>query len=132
MKAGGTYRQAESARGVDENRHLWIVLSDAAAYPDEVITVFLTTRKAKRDQTCILDPGDHPFIVHESTVAFGVAEIRKAFDLDSLLTNGKLVAHDDAKLAMVERIRMLLTFSPYSTPRIIAAANRQAFGQPFP
>jgi hypothetical protein len=90
MKAGDTFRQAESAPGVDENRHLWIVLSDAATYPAEVITVFLTTRKAKRDQTCILAPGDHPFIIHESIVAYGVAEIRKDSDLESLLAKGKL------------------------------------------
>jgi len=48
--------------------HLWIVITT----PDPVThlcgIVSVTTLRNSKDQTIILQPGDHPFIRHQSTI----------------------------------------------------------------
>ena len=70
-----------------ETEHLWIVLT----YPDaddHAICVNVTTRRARCDETVIIRPGDHPFIVKESVIHY---EDARSIDLklvDELLMRG--------------------------------------------
>lgn len=54
--------------------HLCIVLSNE---DDErrVVLVSVSTWRARCENTCVLHPGDHPFIQHESTVRYDKARI---------------------------------------------------------
>ena len=131
MRVGDTFRRAVSSPGFDKNRHLWIVLSDPTAYPDELITVFFTTLQPRRDQTCVVESGEHPFIVHKSIIAYDLAEIRKRSDLLSLVSRGEFILSDGADIRLVERIRLLLDYSPMSPYRIKDIAKKQGFGLPF-
>lgn len=59
--------------------HLWLVLSDpvGGAVRGWVVTVMIVTHKKWSDDTVILQPGDHPFVRHESSVNYSTACERK-------------------------------------------------------
>lgn len=66
MKLGDAF-QIDDGEG--KRSHLRIVIS--APLPDgSLITVNCTTRKQGSDASCILQAGDHPFIRHETVIAY--------------------------------------------------------------
>ena len=59
------------------NTHLWVIVTQ----PDPLcIIVSLTTLRFSRDQTVVLNAGDHPFIKH----AAGTAQLHKPCPPDTL------------------------------------------------
>lgn len=57
--------------------HLHILLtSPSQRHPDKVLMVNLSSFvRGVHDESCILEPGDHPFIKHSSFIPYGLAEI---------------------------------------------------------
>jgi hypothetical protein len=129
MRAGDTFRATESEPGNDENRHLWVVLSDPDLYPDEVVVVFFSTLRAGFDQTCIIEAGDHPFITRRSVVAYTAADVRRHSKLLAALKRNKIELADPVGAELVSRIRMLLQHSPHISYRIAEIAKNQGFDQ---
>ena len=54
--------------------HLYIVLTDPDSAGNQVIAN-ITTREQWKDQSCVLDAGDHPFIRRESVVNYAEASV---------------------------------------------------------
>lgn len=131
MRLGDTYRAAQSVPGPDQNRHLWIVLSDPEVFPDEVLTVFATEWKSGCDPTCLIEVGDHPFITKKTSIAFTLIEVRPAKQLDRAIRKGLLLPEAPMDRAIVQRIRQALPFSRAFTIHI-EAAIRQGFDIPLP
>ena len=84
--------------------HLWIVLSDPALDPDQVVIVNVTTWKEYHDQTCILDAGDHPFLKHRSCVNYPEARLPEASQLRELIDTGLLSPHQSLDPNVLERV----------------------------
>ncbi len=112
MKAGLTFRFAESQPGFDANRHLWIILSDPDEFPDEILTVFMTSLRPGMDQTCILEVGDHPFITRKTTIAYGAAAVWTRVALGQAIADGDIVLRDPIDDSLLTRIRFLALASP--------------------
>jgi hypothetical protein len=55
--------------------HLWVVISDPQADPDQVVIVSLTTWHARKDQSCIIERGEHPWATHRACVFYAKAMI---------------------------------------------------------
>ena len=51
--------------GTSLDSHLWIVISDPSQHESCVI-VNLTSWRSDKDQSCVLKPGDHPYITRDS------------------------------------------------------------------
>ena len=69
MKLGDTFKLERNGEG-----HLWVVISEPT--PDgSVIMVSLTTFRPTADSTCLLSPGDHPFVVHATTISYQHARL---------------------------------------------------------
>jgi hypothetical protein len=71
--------------------HLWIVISLPQNNAEEIVIVNLTTHGVWKDQSCILDAGQHPWIRHKSCVSYRDAKCVPELQLDSLLASGVLV-----------------------------------------
>lgn len=54
--------------------HLFFVISDPALDAKQVVVVPLMTWDEYKEQTCVLVPGDHPFIRHRSYIDYGCAK----------------------------------------------------------
>jgi hypothetical protein len=60
-------------RSVDT--HLWVVISDPLKDPNRVVLVSVTTFETYKEGVCLVRPGDHPRITHESCVAYQEARM---------------------------------------------------------
>ena len=56
-------------RDTFRREHLWVVASLPSA-DGSVVAVNFTTRKPGCDENCIILPGEHPFIAHETVIAY--------------------------------------------------------------
>lgn len=97
MNAGETFHAASPGSW---RKHLWIAVTDPDAN-GELVIANITSQASNKDQSCILDVGDHPFISKQSVVNYAEAcitsdeDIRRAarggaIQLDVPVTGGAL------------------------------------------
>lgn len=101
-KAGYAFLNAE-ARTLPV--HLWVIISDPAQDPNDVLIVNLTSWRSDHDQTCILRVGDHPWIQHDSCVNYPAAKVTSLGMLKMLLGKSLITPKDPFAPAVLERIR---------------------------
>jgi hypothetical protein len=99
MQAGDTF--LPDAGG----SHLWVVLSDPDANPDKVLLVSLTTWNEHKEQTCIVNRGEHEWVTHRSCVAYGMARIVTRQQLVDGRNSGALRVQAPLAAALLQRIR---------------------------
>ncbi|EKF9303021.1 hypothetical protein O1B50_003636 [Vibrio cholerae] len=99
-------------------KHLLIVLTTPEGVPPEVVMVNITTRRPTSDATVVLTPGDHPFVKHESVIAFEHAALFEVSKLENGLSNGSLTTYADVEDSLFNTIKSGLLSSP-RTPKII-------------
>lgn len=98
--------------------HLWFILTDPDGDPPEVVAVMVTTRRPHTDDTVILNPGDHPFIRHESCVGFSSAQRFRVSKIQAGLAAGWCRLREDMSEALEGRVRNGLLESPYTVHAI--------------
>ena len=92
-------------------KHLFIILTDPVADPlngnkDSVLLTSLSTLDATlpHDPTCILHPGDHPFVTRDSYVSYHTSRIQEAEKIINGVASGVLVAKEPMDSSIVDRI----------------------------
>ena len=107
MNAGDAFRLTRQA--VDE--HLWFVLSDPSINPDRVVIASFTSWKPRKDQACIVEAGDHPFVRHKTCVSYEDAKIVSVAFLNERLSAGDLRSCDPLSPALLKRVRTCAALS---------------------
>jgi hypothetical protein len=102
VREGDTFLLADQTK----DDHLWFVLSDPAADPENVLITNLTTWAPWKDQNLVLDVGDHPWIRHKTCIYFRGAQIIANAKLDKLVAGNKIVPQDPLKPAILDKIRL--------------------------
>lgn len=89
--------------------HLWIVFSGpfAGERGQSVLaaSVTSTTGDPSDDPSCLLAPGDHPFVIHPSFVSYLRAREFLVAGLPVALSSGFLLGQPDASAHLVTRIQ---------------------------
>ncbi len=114
MEAGDTFKFGSLP-------HLWVVISDPAKNPENVLFVNFSTDRGL-DPSCILHPGDHRFVRRRTCVVYRRARVERNADLDCLLASGRLVLDDPVSGKVLERIRQgaaVSEFMPLGSLRIL-------------
>lgn len=99
MVAGDTFIRK------DADAHLWIVLSDPSIDPEKVLIVNLTTLDARKEQICVLNRGDHPWIKHETCVNFADSIITTLAKLNAARAGGALQMRAPLSPGLLKKIR---------------------------
>jgi hypothetical protein len=73
MRAGDTYIRA--GKHISTDPHLWVVISDPSKDRSKVVAVNLTSQRTDKEQTCVIQPGEHPFVTHETVVMYAGARV---------------------------------------------------------
>jgi hypothetical protein len=89
----------------------------------------VTTLRESKDQTIILQPSDHPFIVHPSIIFYGDARIVQASQLATQLKAGLIRSHSPCSAKLVQEIVNGL-FASEHTKRKIITFCREALKKP--
>ncbi|HET6843927.1 MAG TPA: hypothetical protein VFK06_19960 [Candidatus Angelobacter sp.] len=108
LSEGDTFLTADD----DEELHLWIVITSPAE--GEVVTVSVTTRRKKSESLVLLKQGDHPFIVHDSVVAYSYARIRAVDDIETAFLNGTAKRREPVSQELLARIKTGLVDSDFT------------------
>jgi len=114
-------------------KHLFVVLTDpadAGAGVKALLMVSLSSIKPglPYDPSCILYPGDHPFVTRQSFVLYQKARIEEADKVLRGVKSGKLVAQDPMDSAVFARICKGLEDSRLTPPKVLSF-YRAATGQ---
>ena len=98
---------------------MWIVATEPHPRTSEAILVSVTTLKYWADQTVVLRRGDHPFIVHDSTICFRDARIENTSNLDQRVANGEIEVHQSCSPELLAEIGGGLRASPYTAKKVL-------------
>jgi hypothetical protein len=101
MDAGTTFLLKEKTL----DNHLWVVLSDPKIDPGKVLLVSLTTATALKEQICLLEVGDHPWIRHKTCAYYEYPKVVSLATLYKLKDTGQLDLREPLSPAVLERMR---------------------------
>jgi hypothetical protein len=110
MIAGDTFLAGEDE---EEKLHLHIVLTPPTA-DGEIVVVSLTTRRRYSETLVILREGDHPFIQHESVIAFTYSEITSVTRIQQAIASGKARKREPLSMELLRRIQTGLLDSDFT------------------
>ena len=85
--------------------HLWIIISNPAIDPQQVVIVNLTTYTIDEEFTCVLHKGEHPFVKHKTAVRYRDARAVALAALKKLLKAGKLTPHAHCSAGLLKKMR---------------------------
>jgi hypothetical protein len=108
LNCGDTFLTSD---GEDEDFHLWIVITPPSE--GEVVTVSLTTRRKNSETIVVLRKGDHPFIEHESVIAYSYSRIRVVDDIEDAITNGAAKQREPVSNDILKRVQAGLIDSDF-------------------
>jgi hypothetical protein len=108
--------------GEEDNFHLWVVITPANE--GEVVTVCVVTAHKRSERLVVLNRDDHPFIQHESVVAYYFSKIRTVSDIEDLLDEGIAKKRDPISVQLLKRIQAGLLESDF-TPNYVRAYFRE-------
>jgi mRNA-degrading endonuclease toxin of MazEF toxin-antitoxin module len=86
----------------EDTLHLWIILTPPSE--GEVVTVSVTTRRRRSETLVELHPGDHPFIVHDSVIAYSYARIRTVEEIEAAVASGAARLREPVSPEVLERV----------------------------
>ena len=118
LNCGDTFLTGD---GNEDSFHLWIVLSPPTE--GEVVTACLVTAHKRSERLVVLNKGDHPFVQHESVIAYRFSQIRTVEDIQELLRSGAAKQRDPVSQVLLKRIQAGLLDSDF-TPNGVRAYYR--------
>lgn len=92
-------------------KHLFIILTDPVANPlnGNKVSILLTSLSTldvalPHDPTCILYPGEHPFVTRESYVSYHTSRIEEVEKISRGVASGILAVKESMDNSIVDRI----------------------------
>lgn len=107
-----------------DRKHLFIILTDPVINPENQLSSVLLTSLSTlnpslpHDATCILHPGDHPFITRNSFISYSTSRILEEAKLINGVATGVFVARELIDVSIVERICAGLSVSQQTPVKI--------------
>ena len=109
LNCGDTFYAGDTE---DDEPHLSVIITP----PDEgeVVTVTVTTLRLRSEKLVRLNKADHPFIRHESVIAYSYSRIRAVDEIESAIQSGNATLREPVTPELLKRIRMGLRDSDFT------------------
>lgn len=91
------------------------------------LAAYFTTLRSHSDRTCVITPGEHPFVQHDTCVAYSETRRITAERLRVLVRSRQAIAKEPVSPELLRRIREGL-FASQHTPHAIVTMAREEFG----
>jgi hypothetical protein len=111
--------------GDEDGFHLWIVITPPSE--GEVVTVCVVTAHRRSERLVVLDDGDHPFIGHESVIAYAHSKIRAVADIEAAFSSRVAKKREPISLELLRKIQSGLADSDF-TPNNVRHYFKAIFG----
>lgn len=96
----------------EDDYHLWIIVTPPNL--GEVVTVCVVTAHKRSERLVVLNAGDHPFIKHESVIAYRWSKIRLVDDLEAALSTGAAKKREPLSAAILKKAQSCLLESDFT------------------
>lgn len=106
--------------------HLWIVITPPNE--GEVVIVSVTTKRKKSEILVVLNKGDHPFIEHESVIAYRYSKVVTTESVEAAIRNGTARQREAASPNLLKRAQEGLLESDF-TPNGIKSLYKSFMGE---
>ena len=100
-----------------ETAHLFVVLTAPDAQR-QVLLVNFTTLRPHSDRTVVIQPGEHPFVVHASVAHYADARLTLAPSIESAIASGFFRPHQDCSPELIHRLLAGVLASPFTPEKI--------------
>jgi len=117
VRRGDTFLGGREAHG---QHHLWRIINQPSHHNNVALIVNVSTLCPGAETTCILAPGEQPFIKHPSYVRYSGAREVTVAQLTAALKKGLLKPHQPASTALLEKIRAGARVSPHLPAKLRA------------
>jgi len=87
-----------------KTRHLYILIA-AEQKTNRGLIVNITTYRDGCDRSCVIMPGEHSFLKHESVINYGDSKIASISTIEEALPKGVIKPHDPVSPGLLKRIR---------------------------
>jgi hypothetical protein len=94
-----------------ETEHLYVIIAINTGNKKALI-VNLTENKAGKEQGCIINPGEHPFVKKQTTINFAEAKITDIKNLEESVKHGVIKIHAKFEESILKRIQEAALSSP--------------------
>lgn len=105
--------------------HLMICIA-AHGPTDRAIIIPIVSRHAFSDAACVLDVGDHPFIVHESCAAYDHGQCVSLKAIDAEIAKGNIKLEAPVSTEILVRLQVGLVKSEETEPWLFNEAEGTA------
>jgi hypothetical protein len=114
-------------RSGSDGHHLWVVLSDPTQNSTQVLIVNLTTWRGNKldDPACVIEAGEHPWVVNNSYIAYRHARIYKLDQLELLERSRSLELHDPFTQLLQSRVTLGASISENLDQRFLELLRNQ-------
>lgn len=103
-----------------DRKHLHIVVTDPNGSGDVLVVCVVSIPPTNiYDSSCTFFPGEHPFIVKDSYIAFGFSRVVQASLLEAKVAAGDYIAKADLDEKRFADVVVGLADSPFTTPKIL-------------
>jgi hypothetical protein len=85
--------------------HLWVILSDPTKDAQRVLLISLTTAAPHKESVCLIQAGEHPWVRHETCVAYDKAKVVSLDQLYALKNKGLIQLQAPVSAILLKRIR---------------------------
>jgi hypothetical protein len=100
VREGDTFFLAKAA-----DRHLWVILSDPEIDEERILFVSLTSHDVTKEDACIVEAGEHPFVHHKTCVYYEDIREASSADLTRIGDAGLLEPQAPVSAELLARIR---------------------------
>lgn len=106
--------------------HCWVILSDPSQSSDIVAIVNLTKWTSSRiDDSCLIEPGEHPFVTHETCINYREAKKSSVSFIENGVQQSVLTPLDPMSEPLLRRITMGAQNSRFSPGWLISILDEQ-------
>ena len=106
---GGTFRLANA--GIDS--HLHVIISDPSLDPGKIVTASFTSWREDKDQSCLVERGEHPQITKRSCIYYGQERCITLADYEKAVALGHVVPQPPVDDRLLRRILDGAAVSPH-------------------
>jgi len=103
--------------------HLQMVISDPSLDASKLVMVSFTTHTPNEEQLCIVEKGEHPFVIVKTAVRYKDARLASVVQLEMLVSRGMIQPHSPLSQDLLNRVRAgaaLSDFLPEGCRKILA------------
>lgn len=103
MDAGATLYVPD--QGASYDSHLWMIISDPKRDSERLLIVNFTSWEEWKDQACVVNVNDHPYLRHRSCINYPGAKLVSLAQLHQLKDSGLLKLDAPLSAELLGRIR---------------------------